>query len=338
MRRLAVLGILLVTCGDPPTDAESCGASAVDCLGGACVDGACGVARVAQNPGGTAGEIAVDDSHVYWVSNHATHEVYRAPKGGGSPESFTESTDTIGSVVAVGDDVYWSTVGLIMRAPKACEKPDCASLVATGPEDPADMFSDGQAPYWLDGGTLLRLPAGASRPQTVGSPGHDTRFAVDDEYVYIAGSGAGISRIPKDGSAPTPEPAVPPPGLSGESHSVAVDATNLYWAVGEEVLRARKDGSEAPVTLVTVELSARVFGADDEVVYFGDNAPGVVTQFQQIRSDGTAAAVGLPTASGIESAAVGGFTMDATALYYSDATGLIVRLAKQPNLGQPDEG
>ena len=205
-----------------------------------------GAVMVVPKAGGTATSIAtgqkyaegmaVDDGHVYWITeaSGADGSVWRASKDGTALVSLA-SGQLAPSGIAIDDGhVYW------------------ANYLAPG-----------------DVNALAKGGGGAPTVLTSGGMGL-TRVAVDEANVYFLNFyGGTLNRVAKTGGAPTL--LATEPGLVG---GLAIDGTSLYVTAGADVVKIEKATSTATILATTGGPSDVAVDADS--VYFTDAKLGQV--------------------------------------------------------------
>jgi hypothetical protein len=113
------------------------------------------------------------------------------------------------------------------------------------------MAVDATDVYWADrnGALVRKVPKLGGKPVALAETQGPVGIALDDAYVYWIGEG-GMGRVPKKGGAPQ---VLGPPIPSDTVSFLALDDTFAYWTVSDgTVMRVPKDGSAAPVVLLTL--------------------------------------------------------------------------------------
>jgi hypothetical protein len=202
--------------------------------------------------GARGGQLALDDTHVYWVvgagsSGNCTAWpacctdagngcVVRATKDGENIDVYL-ADESAPTALAIDDThVYWSRVtasgGVIMRCLKE-SKQDCSASAEAFLEDagvlqqPTRMVIDGDHLYWLDKGKgevhRVRTTEPALGSERIAESGaYGTSLVVDDTHVYWRGD---VDVWRRDKLL-----AALPQQLGGKgAHSVAVDCTHVYF-------------------------------------------------------------------------------------------------------------
>jgi hypothetical protein len=100
-------------------DPQNCGACGHSCLGGACARGQCQPVVLAEDQPTTQDSLsdamAVDDSHVFWLSGG---RIARVPTAGGKVDELRARSAARGKMRVVGDFIYLSTFDAVVRLPK----------------------------------------------------------------------------------------------------------------------------------------------------------------------------------------------------------------------------
>lgn len=211
-----------------------------------------GEAVVFPPGGGTspAVSLATNGAHVYWSDNPmVSASIYRAPKGGGSPELV--SSDSAGWSTLVADEAHLYVVGekRVFEIDTATLKP--MTLVDSAPLGGfLGAAMDAEHVYfgaWIDCqgapckivGSIQSIPKGEPGVPTTLASEFDHQplaLAEDDAHVYWTQAYVGdeapqngqVLRIGKDGSG---ELVI---AEAGFPISVAVDGTCVYWADGHD--------------------------------------------------------------------------------------------------------
>lgn len=154
------------------------------------------------------GHIAVDGTHVYWVSQDDidhTPAVWYAPKeGGGAPLTVTVGGFPA-SVAVDATHVYWSdaAAGEVRRCALTA-LPDCPAVetVAGAPNGAADLFVEDGRAFWVSTAGLHSAAAAGGATTTLAATG-DLRsgLAYDATHAYWTATDANtVYRVPLDGS------------------------------------------------------------------------------------------------------------------------------------------
>ncbi len=191
--------------------------------------------------------IAVNYTHVYWVSNHDNGTIGRANLDGtGANPNFITGAGQPSGVAVDGAHIYW------------------ANNVSAGSIGRANLDGTGVNPFFV---------TGASFP---------TGVAVDGAHVYWANySPRGIGRANLDGSAATA--SFIPVATLNQLVGVAVNGTHIYWAdyggtVGNmgPIGRASLDGTGANPTFISGATNPDGMAVDGSHVYWANNGSGTI--------------------------------------------------------------
>jgi hypothetical protein len=166
------------------------------------------------------GDIAVDATHVYWLTGHPFgflpgHQsagpvgVMKAPKGGGNTVVLAGNELSPTSLVVDATHAYWTSGGedAVKRVPIAGGN---VQLLVNGQKDPISLATDGVSLYWIADGAVRKMPLAGGNPVTLvsGAP-PPVALTVDGGQVYYAtNDGAAIGNstilsVPAAGGNPT---------------------------------------------------------------------------------------------------------------------------------------
>jgi hypothetical protein len=272
--------------------------------------------------------IAVDTTDVVWVDNNG---IWRAPKdGSGSGTQLTNQTFASNSIAIVGTNVYCaSPSGGLYVVPKAGGTP----ALVTGSADFETLATDGVNAYTvalgiggafslpLAGGTPTRLPTVANDP--FASAECFSSYALDGTNLYV-GCIVGMTQnrvfvVPTSGAASTSWASVFYP-VTTNSTLIIGELTTTGTKVDVQFVDKATMG--APTTIIP---NAQVsdLHVDEVNVWYLDGFTG---QGELYRAPLVANATPTSLAGpGLYSEA---FAMDATYLYFGDASGRIVRISQ----------
>src|SRR5436190_6973366 len=156
-----------------------------------------------------------------------------------------------------------------------------AKVLADKEDHPANIVTDGDAVYFVTGGTVASRQEGTNNLKKIslkdgsvsvfvrgGEIIPDTMLAIDEKYVYWS-DGGNILRVPKAGGAS--EKIVP---KAPKPDEIVMDSENIYWLIWggegsppEPLMVAPKKGGEAkPFT--PKYLSASGLAIDENFVYW----------------------------------------------------------------------
>lgn len=151
--------------------------------------------------GDVPNNLAVDDTHVYWVLR-TSGTVRRAPKDGlGQAETLAQNQGEVREIAVDATHVYWTTSasGTVMKSPK--EGGGQVEPVAVAQANPRMLAADATGVYWANAasGTVMRAaPDGQITAVAAGLPS-PWGLAIDETYVYWTNqvSGGSIQRALK---------------------------------------------------------------------------------------------------------------------------------------------
>lgn len=228
-----------------------------------------------EPPGWFMGDIAVDETYVYWTTSppdFSTGRITAAYKGGDTPFTIVSGQQNPLYMVLDDDYIYWgnhgSFKGEVMRVRK--DGSDLSTL-AVGPA-PFSLAIDKEAVYWssLDDATIKRVPKqGGTVSILAQGSGAPQGLALDATHVYWAEYGKDrIARVPKMGGDVEIVATT-----SKAPRGVAVDCDAVYWSnhLGQAGLYRLPFGASNPTFLSPNVLNSRLV-LDSQNVY-GDWLP-----------------------------------------------------------------
>jgi outer membrane protein assembly factor BamB len=289
-------------------------------------------------PSGHPISLAVDATNVYWA-DFSAGQVNEAPKGGGTPVPLWTSTATPPVALAVdATNVYFIARGTgqgssssILSVPIARGS---ATPLASSPSVLSGPIVVGPSQvYWIDGTVRSVSKTGAGGVTTVVPGASPSDFTLDATNLYWSAVD-GIHAHPLTGGAadrligvpPDPEPTLSARWASGP---IAVDATNVYYALNTEAGPASIGSMPIAGGPVTVLASGRIgriaaIALDDQNVYWAEGS-GTIGQ-------GAIAAV--PKTGGRVAVLVSGLpnpltlALDPSTLYFSNVASGIGKILK----------
>jgi hypothetical protein len=314
-----------------------CGRCGRSCGGGACNGTTCEaitMARAQPSPG----EIAIDDTHVYWSNYGAGADrgsIARVAKAGGDPQVIAGAQDNAWGIAVAGTEVFWATnttPHTVARAPKDGSVP-AAPLSSTAGRA-RGVAADAEFVFFCNydaNGTghlgRVRRQGGAIDTFAAAKPND---VMIDGNDVYWSNEGAtpgtgSIVRLARGAAAGTAPTEIA--RQQNRPRGLAADATHVYWvttdATDGQVLRVPKGGG-TPEALVSNLKNPREIALDDEHAYFTSYADGTV---QRVKKAG-----GQPETLIGEQASPLGIAVDANYIYWvnyaTQTTGAVMRLAK----------
>lgn len=315
---------------DVASDPLNCGACGHDCLGGACVAGACQPIELAKQ-GGQPWEITLDADHVYWNNTHC--EISKVPKNGGAVQILTEELINAGALAVRGGRVYSASSGGAVRYVSTAGGP-LSSLTAPVGGGFA-VATDQSFVYWSSSApspgadTLVKTDFAGKETSVVGEPSAGmTSIAVDATHAYWtrysgdAASGA-VLRVPLSGGATV--------ALAWGTGFIqlAIDGDDIYWLsdgtsenswTDGALYTVKKSGGE-PTQLATSLHGATRLAVDATHVYWTEAYGMLIRKVPRSGGD----AVTLATSDGNPQ----GIAVDDHAVYWVDpGNGRIMKVAK----------
>jgi hypothetical protein len=168
---------------DPRTDPRNCGACNRDCLGGTCIDGGCQPFELARGLS-APGELAVDDTYVYWEVDAPTpgnRNVLRCHRSGctvGEPAIVAQDVPPVQTLATAAGSLVLQTQSPTQARVDVCDPSNC--LPTTRVIDTSDAavgftrahVTEGHF-YWgrALGGEIRRAPLDGGPPEQAAVPG-----------------------------------------------------------------------------------------------------------------------------------------------------------------------
>lgn len=269
-------------CGDIQSDPRNCGACGHDCIGGACIAGACQPVVLAaglEEPG----SMAIDDTNVYWTE-YAAGQIVRIAKAGGAPIIVASGLPSPGAIAVSSGNIYWTdaAAGTVSQLAVDGGSP---VVLATGLLQPNALAVDASDVYfWTIGDHTIRHLAPS--PVVVASDLTVAAMVLDAASLYCATFDGSILKIPRQGgnaqtlaSSPVTYPGS---GLTDYgAWGVAIDTANAYWTYRAYwssldpamVLSVPLDGG-TPTILCAQCAGALAITADPSGIYWTEIGPG----------------------------------------------------------------
>ncbi len=273
-------------------DPRNCGTCGHDCLGGACVNGVCGVVLLATGAGTSA---TIDATRVYWTVPDVDGGVFSVAKDGSHP--ITIATAQAGPEGAFADEtnLFWTDIstGAVLRS-----NPDGSDTVThydPGAVGGLGILADATNVYWVatyagevysapraglaDGGAPTILASSGTYAWGIAQDATNIYWTDEGGYAVMMPTPPGtIMSVPKDGSGPAQMVV----GGQVDPKFIAVDATGIYWTdQGAGTALRLTPGSTQPQILFT---GAQPFGLALDATYLyvstvgTDNSDGTVVR------------------------------------------------------------
>jgi hypothetical protein len=288
------------------SDGTNCGSCGHDCLGEACVDGACQAAMLIH-ASNTIADIALDATDVYFTAPDAGQVMVVSKTGG--PFGILAYVESPGAIAVDDQDVFFATQTAVMKAAKT----GGGYEVLAWDDTVADLAIDADFVYWvtdLDCGSVKRIPKTGNNGVTLASnQGLPWAVAVDESFVYwLEAQSNRVMKLDKSGAGVPVPLAVEP-----LARHLAVDGSDLYFTTSNGVATVVSTGGGA-VTLA--ESSATAITTDDIYVYW------VGAGIHRISKAG-----GAPERRTLGDAIGSAIAVDSTHVYFGES-GRVLRSAK----------
>jgi hypothetical protein len=276
--------------------------------------------------------LALDQANLYWV-DYDEGTIMKLPLAGGPPVTLATGQSHPEYIAVDATRVYWSTggtninpIGGIVEVPIAGGAPVVIASDTNALHD--SVASDGSHVFWTSyqGGTVTRTAPDGSASLTIAS-GQQTPMGVvvgATSVFWSDETGGAVMKAPIDGGTPVPL-------ASGQGvTSIALDATNVYWASGGLQTVPQSGGS--PVMLAAAPGSGQNGGnlaIDDAYVYWGLDQDGVQPILVKVPKGGGDP---VPLAPGGGTRSVFAVAVDASCVYWTEVgpsgAGDVMALAK----------
>jgi hypothetical protein len=245
-----------------------------------------------------ANSLAVDATRAYWMSGLTsvlgprppTSYLLSVPLQGGSPTTLASPTVAVdpwygnevdGPIALDADSAYFvyaspSRVGVVAKVPLGGGA--VTTIGTTDGVSPSGLAVSGDAAFWTNTGSfgsnagVLRVPVSSGTVSNLLVAHHPgfRAIAADSSFVYVVDTNETIQRIPRAGGTPTILASGQP--VNG---ALAVDATSVYWAGGEDGLSHVVSVPIGGGELTTLASGTTVSGAiavDATSVYFAESS------------------------------------------------------------------
>ncbi len=323
------------------TDGKNCGRCGHDCLGGACVAGACKPVTLASGQGQPVG-ITLLNGYVYWT-NYLSHEVRRARTDGTDQSLFAQATAEFrrpSGIVTDGVAIYFAAVDLGTGGVFACPASDCTgtALRRISSKSSHDVGIRGGTAYYtsISDGTLSRASvtgAGETALSTINTP---FQIALDATHAYLTSNENDIVRVPLGGGIPESVGS----NRGDLAGGIFVDDARVYWTytfyTRPGVVLARDKATGATTGYTNTARNPINVMADSKLVYWITLG---TSEQERERNDGKlfacpiagcASSGPLLLADGLENGI--GLALDDAAIYYTEigltGVGAVRKIAK----------
>lgn len=217
--------------------------------------------------GGRPAWIAVDDTHVYWVTEGDPNNGYMG--------------------------------GVVMRTAKAGGTP---TPLAMDEVKPVDVVVDATHVYWIraTAGTIMKVAKTGGTPALVANAPQARRLAIDATHLYWTRNNGGIgdvTRLPLAGG----NAQVLDENLLG-LHAIAVDATDAYYTTSTTIQRVGKTGGKSVTVMGTASGLPRGLALAAQAIYWTDDEMGGAVR-TVAKAGGTASSIvtdDQPTGLGVD--------------------------------------
>ena len=267
---------------DISSDAANCGGCLAVCLGDdvTCTQGECSGVTELAGMVGEANHIIVDDENLYWTTITQTPlgEVHQIPKHGGAVIVLGAEQPLPGAIAVNDTTVFWANLNSPVINQATIGMPP-ATLFAEDSGALWGVAADAQAVYWTrdDGDPatsgVVRAPLDGGAPTLI-AMGGDQPYAItiDADSVFWTDRDTGeVLSVPHAGGTP-----VVLADLQAEPYRIAQHGDYVYWTNNscnqgpDCIMRARKDGTEAPMAVAGGQSAPYAIAVDAENVYWTD--------------------------------------------------------------------
>lgn len=220
-------------CGDTQSTAANCGYCGHDCLGGACVKGACQpFALLPVDAGASPIGLAQDEKYLYWTDNYLDN-IMRTDKGTPSSVAVSQGAGLfLAAIVADEGGLFWGDQFYVSTCTLSA---GCAASTAvvsrTSQSAVVSMAVDSNSVYWSEGSSAVLRASRTGTQQTAltlwQGDASVEHVATDGRRVYFTAVDGLLRFISVDGGAAI---ALGVPSAHG-SFDVTVDHASVYWSV-----------------------------------------------------------------------------------------------------------
>ena len=286
------------SCVDTDTDVANCGRCGHDCLGGACMTGACqpfAIVPAQQN----ARRMTIDASNVYWSSEDPQAGYYLIQKAplaglaqGTNPTTLAyDLYDLFPIDIALfGNYLYWGDGDVSLAAKGTVDRVATATGIPQPLGTTAGTFAvaaDETGVYWADTNGIFKalngMPTDGGTQIPIASDSHALDLTLDQSFVYWRDKDTGIPyRAPRTGNGAKTQVGGGQYQSSAKTtvaERVVVDANSLYWtdSTADRILKASVSGSQTVVVAALMGGSSPAgIALDSEYVYWTTQTTGYV--------------------------------------------------------------
>jgi hypothetical protein len=254
--------------------------------------------------------IAVDSASVYWVNQGTPGSLYndgtvmKVSLAGGTVTTLASVQDGPWGIAIDPLNVYWTNTAAGSGPPTAVMSVSLTGgtplTLASGQLDTEGIVALGSSLYWLSYSGVIQCSVGGGTSKTVAQIAMPDLanfgyIAADGENLYFFDGADNLERVPLSGGATTTLASA-----DGTTYGIAVDARNVYWAVGGTAAANYRDGAimsvplagGTPMPLATGQSIPLGVATDGMNVYWVDSLDGTVRKVAVKGSDHDARRVG----------------------------------------------
>jgi hypothetical protein len=329
-------------CTDVESDSTNCGICGHDCAGTLCATGLCLARGIAV--GTSPVDLVVDSTNVYFTDGDGT--VKKVLAGGGTVGLLAVGVATPYGITVDASNVYFTSSGTfaagfndgaVLKVPIS---PDGGTAIptpiATNRPSPQAIVVDDTQVYWLEpgsmptNGSILSCPLSGCPSNTphvmVDTLALPYGLALDSTSLYVTASGGGEVYGVDKVTAKIRIIAL----SQNQPEGIAVANGQVYWATNlDGLIQSAPVGGSGGTTkfIATTMGSPQSVAADSTKVYWSDTHP--VFTFGPLEE---CSVTGCPPAAPLKLVEMGetatNIAIDSTYVYWIDASGQILRVAK----------